>query len=219
MFAGTREDRYQGHESIEREMDAYRAARQAENFQPTVEEYESMHGSLPAGCGVADWTSMDLQTRPYNHSNVDMYSVSLAQADSIDSVPYAHEDGGSAAVNISEPMEECVTVTVDKEPLIRDQRSDTAYQKQRAEHERALRTAGWNDSWEQGEAKEMDTELLNARMAMPDGQFVPDQDPLEVRSHVTWKSEHWERMKEADERAARGAQSVLGRSSYGNYGF
>jgi hypothetical protein len=217
MYTRTQNDCYDGHEERSRRMDAYRAAVSGDNIQPTVEEYESIHGDLQSHNGNQGWSEMDIQHRPYNHGDVDIYAS--GDQTSHDDLPYVNDNEPTSDFSLADSFKDCVDVKSRVEPLLRDQRDDWSFDKARHDREQLMRNPEWESELSLQEGTQVDAEILITRAPIPDQMLAPGEDVYAADPHFTSRSESFERMREADERMLRGEKSVLGTRSYGNYGF
>jgi hypothetical protein len=217
MFGRTQRDNRNSREQHSQALNDYRNQTLQNNVRPTLNEYEAVHGALPAMRGVRDWTALDIQYLPSHGSNVDFGNDDASEKTDI---PYAfdeYEDGTGVALasNTVDPFQEAVAEHTEniREPLRKDRNSIEYI---RSQHTRARMLANVFNDNEGGDDvldASVDTEVLTRRTHMADIL------PPDAASHFfTARSDRRERMSAADARLKVTANSTLGKQSYGNYG-
>lgn len=194
------------------------------SITPTVEEYESQHGGMPAVRGEMSWTTLDLQPAAYapgegsfQQHGVDMPDIPYAY-DNLDYVSHTNMCTSSLQDNPYDPFQSTIAISngAAQEPLRRDRHDATQEillnrRTHLVSHIYADPDTGFQDYDEAvGYAAHEDSLAYRSHAA--------DVINQEIEPHFTARSDRREMMLQAEERLKRSSNSVLGRSSYGNYG-
>ena len=227
MFAGTRTDGGCSREDRNADVHLYRNQIMQSSIAPTVEEYESEHGGMPAVRGEMSWTNLDLQPSPYAHQE----ATFVQGVADVGDVPYAHDDpedapptntGVSLRDVAYDPFQSTITRQglvsngSAREPLRRD-RNDLVHERalyQRAHlvsHIYADPDTGCQD-YDESVGQTAHDDSLNYRSHAAN---IVNQ---ELEPHFTARSDRREMMLQTEKRLNLSATSTLGKSSYGNYG-
>jgi hypothetical protein len=223
MFPGTQTDGGCSREDRAAGVSSYRYEMMQTSIAPTVEEYESQHGGMPAVRGEMSWTTLDLQPAAYAPGEGSFQPHGVDMPD----IPYAYDDFGDTPhtnVGISlrdqtyDPFQSTITISngAAREPLRRDRHDATQEHALNrrihlVSHIYADPDTGCQD-YDEAVGYAAHEDSLDYRF------HAADVVSQEIEPHFTARSDRREMMLQAEARLKRSSGSVLGRSSYGNYG-